>query len=108
MRILLDECIPRRVKPFLAAAGHDCETAREAGYGGLANGELLAEIEFLYDVLITIDRNMRYQQNLAGRDIALLVLCAYSNDISDLEPLIPSAIDALKSIKPGEIVEIGR
>lgn len=108
MRILLDECVPRQLKPFFVAAGHDCETAREAGYGGLANGELLAEIEFLFDVLVTIDRNMRYQQNFAGRDIALLVLWAYSNDISDLEPLIPAAVDALKSIKPGQIVEIVR
>ena len=93
---------------MLAQAGHDCETVPEAGFGGATNGELLAQAEFLFDVLVTIDRNLRYQQNLTGRDIAILVLCARSNDISDLEPLIPEAIRALVSIKPGEVVEIGR
>jgi predicted nuclease of predicted toxin-antitoxin system len=108
MRILLDECVPRKLKSMFVVAGHDCETAREAGYGGVTNGELLAQIEFLFDVLITIDRNMRHQQNFIGRDIALLVLCAQTNDISGLQPLVPDALSALKSIKPGQIVEIGR
>jgi len=81
MRLLLDECVPRKLKSFFVAAGHDCETAREAGYGGMANGELLAQAELLFDVLITSDRNLRYQQNFKGRVIAILVLAAHSNDI---------------------------
>ena len=51
MRLLLDECVPRKLKSLFVAAGHDCETAREAGYGGLTNGELLAQAELLFDVL---------------------------------------------------------
>jgi hypothetical protein len=50
---------------------------------------------------------MRHQQNLASRNIAILVLCVSSNDISDIEPLIPNAVRALKSITPGQVVEIG-
>jgi predicted nuclease of predicted toxin-antitoxin system len=107
MRLLLDECVPRKLKSFFVAAGHDCETAREAGYGGMANGELLAQAELLFDVLITSDRNLRYQQNFKGRVIAILVLAAHSNDISDIEQLIPDALTALKSIKAGEVVEVG-
>ena len=106
MRVLLDECVPRKLKFMLIAAAHDCETARDAGFGGMTNGKLLAEAEFLFDVLVTIDRNIRYQQSLAGRNIAILVLCVYSNDISDIEPLVPKAVNALKSIKPGQVVEI--
>jgi predicted nuclease of predicted toxin-antitoxin system len=106
MRLLLDECVPRKLRSFFVAAGHDCETAREAGYGGFTNGELLAQAELLFDVLVTIDRNLRYQQNLRGRIIAILVLCAHSNDVSDIEQLIPAALNALKSIKAGEVIEV--
>lgn len=108
MKILLDECVPRKLKFMLVAAGYDCETAREAGFGGVTNGKLLAQAELLFDVLVTIDRNIQYQQNLARRNIAILVLCAYSNDISDIEPLVPDAVKALKSIKPGQVVEIAK
>ena len=106
MRLLIDECVPRKLKFAFASGGHDCETVTEAGFGGKANGELLALAEFLFDVLITIDKNMRYQQNLSGREIAILVLCASSNDISDLSPLVPKAVAALTTIKPGQVVEI--
>ena len=106
MRILLDECVPRKLKFVFIAAGHDCETAREAGFGGMTNGKLLAAAELLFDVLVTIDRNIQHQQNLATRNIAILVLCVYSNDISDIQPLVPNAVNALKSIKPGQVVEI--
>jgi hypothetical protein len=62
--------------------------------------------KLLFEVLVTIDRNLQYQQNLSSRNIAILVLCVYSNDISDIEPLVPNAVNALKSIKPGQVVEI--
>jgi predicted nuclease of predicted toxin-antitoxin system len=101
MRLLFDECVPRKLKFLFVAAGHDCETAREAGFGGMTNGELLAQAELLFDVLVTIDRNLRYQQNFLGREIAALVLCAQSNDINDIAQLVPDALTALKSISPG-------
>lgn len=106
MRLLLDECVPRKLKFLFTAGGHACETAREAGFDGKTNGELLALAEPLFDALITIDRNIRYQQNLTGRNIAILVLCGHSNDISDIAPLVPQALAALEALKPGQIIEV--
>jgi predicted nuclease of predicted toxin-antitoxin system len=106
MRLLLDECVPRKIKFLFTAGGHECETVREAGFDGKTNGELLALAESLFDVLITIDRNIRYQQNLTGRDIAILVLCARSNDIVDITPLVPKALGTLGVLKPGQVAEV--
>jgi predicted nuclease of predicted toxin-antitoxin system len=106
MRLLLDECLPRKLKSLFIAAGHDCETVREVGWEGVANGELLAQAELLFDVLITVDKNLRYQQTFKNRVISVLVLRAKSNDIEDLEPLVPSALTALQSIKPGHVLEV--
>jgi predicted nuclease of predicted toxin-antitoxin system len=64
MRILIDECAPRALAEFLATAGHDCQSVQEAGWSGKQNGDLLALAETRFDVLITIDRNLQYQQNL--------------------------------------------
>lgn len=73
---------------------------------GSSNGELLAAAEFLFDVLVTIDKNIRYQQNVTAREIAVLILRVPSNDISDIAPLVPRALAALSSIKPGQVIEI--
>jgi predicted nuclease of predicted toxin-antitoxin system len=106
MRLLLDECVPRKMKFLFTASGHECETVREAGFDGRTNGELLALADPLFDALITIDRNIRYQQNLTGRNIAILVLCARSNDISDIAPLVPQCLVALGTLKPGQVIEV--
>ncbi len=106
MRLLMDECVPRKLKFTFAAYGHDCMTVREAGFGSKENGELLALAENSFDVLITIDKNIRYQQNMTGRRIAILVLRARSNDIDDIQRLVPDAITALRSILPGRVVEV--
>ena len=71
MRLLVDECLPRKLKFLLAEGGHECETVQEAGFGGKENGELLSVADKSFDVLITIDRNIRYQQNMADRRIAI-------------------------------------
>ncbi len=84
MRLLIDECLPRKIK-FLFS-GHDCMTVREAGFGSKENGELLALAEGTFDVLVTIDKNIRYQQNMAGRDISILIIRTRTNDLSDIEP----------------------
>src|SRR5205807_4396502 len=108
MTLLLDECLPRKLKFFFSERGHHCTTVREAGFGSKENGELLALAEGNYDVLITIDKNIRYQQNMADRRIAILIIRAPSNDVSDIEPRIPEALNALQSIQPGQVVEIGK
>jgi len=107
MRLLLDECVPRKVKLLLAVEGHECQTAGEAGLAGKENGELLREAEKRFDVLITIDKNIPHQQNLSGRNLAILIIRPVSNDIDDIRPQIASALVALRSLKPGEIIQVG-
>jgi predicted nuclease of predicted toxin-antitoxin system len=107
MRLLLDECLPRKLKSLFVSAGHICETVREAGWEGVTNGKLLAQAELLFDVLVTVDKNLRYQQTFQNRVISVLVLRAKSNHIEDLEPLVPAVLNALKTINPGQVIEIG-
>ncbi|HLK04605.1 MAG TPA: DUF5615 family PIN-like protein [Candidatus Acidoferrum sp.] len=106
MKLLLDECLPRKLKFDFEKRGHSCQTVRDAGFGSKENGELLDAADGLYDVLITIDKNIRHQQNLTGRRISILVLRAKSNDIDDLRPQIAPALLALEKIEPGQIVEV--
>jgi hypothetical protein len=72
MKILLDECVPRPLRKLLV--GHETSTAQEAGFGGIENGELLRRAEGRFDLFITADKNLRYQQNLTGRKIAIIEL----------------------------------
>ena len=107
MRLLLDECLPRRTKFLFVEGGHECETVRDAGLSGKENGELIALAEKKFDILITIDKNIRYQQNITGRNIAILIIRVASNDLDDIRLQIPQALAALKTTKPGQIVEVG-
>jgi uncharacterized protein (DUF433 family) len=91
----------------LAAGGYDCTTVQEAGWSGTTNGELLTLAQASFDVLVTIDQNLRYQQNLTGRSIALLVVRARSNRIVDLQPHFAACIEALRTIRQGAVVEVG-
>lgn len=105
MRVLVDECVDQRLR-FLFS-GHDCETAAYAKLSGLKNGALLAGAEAAgFEVIITTDQEIPYQQNLTLRKISIIVLCAPTNRLADLRPLIPAAIEALDSIKPGQVVRI--
>jgi len=108
MRVLIDECLPAGLKESIAALGHECETVRRAGYGAKKNGELLSLMEGQWDVLLTNDRNIRYQQNMSGRGVSIVILCAKSNRIKDLLPLIPACARALLSIPPGSVIEVGQ
>ena len=107
MKLLLDECVPRKVKFLLAVEGHECRTAGEAGLAGKENGELLVEAEKHFEVLVTIDKNIPHQQNLSGRKLAILIIRPISNDIDDIRPHIEFALAALRSIKAGQIVQVG-
>jgi predicted nuclease of predicted toxin-antitoxin system len=107
MRILIDECLPAGLRGTLTAMGHECETVRRAGYGSKKNGELLALAEGRWDVLLTSDRRIKYQQNMTGRMLSIVVLCAKSNRMGDLLPLMPACAQALLSISPGQIVGVG-
>ncbi len=95
MNILIDECLPDELKGTLAAMGHECQTVRRAGYGSKKNGELLMLAEGRWDVLLTSDRNIKYQQNMTGRSVSILILRAKSNRMKDLLPLMPACAEAL-------------
>lgn len=108
MKILIDECAPRALKPALAAHGHECLTVQEAGWAGKSNGELLGLAETAFEVFVTLDTNLRYQQNLAGRRIAVIVMVAASNRLDQLRCLFPACAEALKTIKPGDVLHVER
>ena len=105
MRILIDECIDERFRNALP--GHDCQTVRYAGLAGLKNGELLrAAEEAGFEVLVTVDQGIEYQQNLQARNLMIVVLCAASNRLNDLLPLAPLCLTSLKSPQPGRVTQI--
>lgn len=105
MRILLDECIPRRFKNSLAP--HDCHTVAEQGWGGRRNGELLALAEKnTFQVFVTLDRGIEYQQNLKARSIAIVLLRSQTSRLSDLLPLAASILKVIESLQPGQFAEI--
>ncbi len=107
MKVLIDECAPRALKLFLTKQNHECLTVQEAGWSGKQNGELLTLAEAAYQVFVTIDANLEYQQNLTGRTIAIIVLIARSNKLVDLLSLFPLCAAAIDRIEPGEIVTVG-
>lgn len=105
MRILLDECVPRRLRREIL--GHDAHTVAEMRWSGRKNGELLQLMAGQsFDVLLTVDQGIRHQQNLQEAGVAVVVLVAMSSRLADLMPLIPSTLASLDSIKPGDVVEI--
>ena len=106
MKILIDECLPVALKATLTVLGHECQTVRQAGFGSKKNGELLTLAEGRWDVLLTSDRNIKYQQNMTGRSVSILILCAKSNRMRDLLPLMPDCAEAFASIQAGTVVEV--
>jgi predicted nuclease of predicted toxin-antitoxin system len=106
MRILLDECLPRRLRQYLT--GHYCRTVQEMGWSGKKNGELLSLAEAAFDVLLTIDKGISFQQSLAGRQIGVVVFAARSNRLERLIDAVPAVQQALRSVRPGTLVVAGR
>ncbi len=102
MRILLDECAPRPLKRELA--DYEVCTVVEMGWSGKKNGELLRLMsQEGFTILLTTDQNLRYQQNLQQAGVAVIVLVATSNKLSDLLPLMPDACSVLDKVAPGEV-----
>lgn len=105
MKILIDENLPRNLAAHLE--GHECRTVAECGWSGNKNGRLLTLADPLFGVLLTLDKNLPYQQNLASVRIAVLILHARSNRIPDLPPLLPECLAALAAIQPGQVLRVG-
>lgn len=105
MRILLDHCVPKPFKYELP--GHDVSTAREMGWEALKNGALLDKAQSGgFEVFITVDQNIRYQQNLKNRGIAVCVLVGGGITIEKLSPLVPNLETLLPTIQPGVVYEV--
>jgi predicted nuclease of predicted toxin-antitoxin system len=103
VRILFDQGTPAPLRRYLT--GHDVSTAFELGWGALENGDLLSRAEADgFEVLVTTDKNLRYQQNLAGRRIAIVVLSTTS--WRRIERVAGDVLSALSPLAPGAYVEI--
>ena len=104
MRLLLDENLPRKLKWQLKKG--EAMTVPERGWSGISNGELLRQAEMEFDVLLTMDRGLEYQQNLAEIEVGIVLLSAPSNDYDDLLPLVPEINRALSQIQAGEVIKV--
>jgi predicted nuclease of predicted toxin-antitoxin system len=108
MKLLLDECVPRTLKSAFLVEGHDCATVPEAGFAGKTNGELLGLAKDNFDVFITLDKGVQFQQNLAGFKISILLIRSKSNRLADILPHIPACLKALGTIKAGEVIQVSK
>ena len=102
--MLLDECVPRKLKR--AIPGHDVRTVTEMGWSGIKNGPLFRRAAQEFDVFLTVDQGVEYQQNLSGLDLAIIVMVAATNDIDYLRPLMPQVREALEKTSPGSIIRV--
>ena len=102
MRIIIDECVPSIAKRGLPA--RDVVTVQEMGWAGIKNGKLLKLVSDQFDIFITSDQNLRFQQNLSAIELAIIVLP--SNQVPIVRLLLPTIDEAIKGIQPGTLVEI--
>lgn len=102
--VLLDSCVPRPFKRELRP--HRVRHASEIGWQDLDDRPLLERADASFDVLITTDQNLRYQQNLSRYSLSVIILIAHTNRLEDLLPLVPDVLYELDAIQPGELVEI--
>lgn len=107
MRVLLDECLPRRLKAALI--GHQVTTVPEMGWAGTKNGDLLALAADHFAVFVTVDQKLTVQWRLSDPEstLTVVVLVARSNRLEMLRPLVPNLLLALERIRPSEIVRVG-
>jgi hypothetical protein len=105
MRILLDECVPRRFRRELPR--HEVRTVPEMGWAALENGVLLAAASGKFDVLVTTDQRLSYQHNVSTLAIAVVVLVAGRNKLESLLPLAPELRKVLEEVKLGEVRRVG-
>jgi predicted nuclease of predicted toxin-antitoxin system len=105
MRVLLDEHLPTRLAAELP--GHAVDTVSGRGWTGIKNGELLRRMAGQYDVLVTMDRGIEFQQRISALPFGIMLLRAPSNRTQDLKPLVPSILLVLDAIDPGRILRVG-
>ncbi len=105
MKILFDHCVTKPLRKEFPH--HEIKTTREMGWTALKNGRLLEEAAAAgFEVLLTVDQNIRYQQNLTGHPIAVVVLIADGITVEDLRPLIPAVEKTLARVERGQLYEV--
>jgi hypothetical protein len=106
MRLLLDECIPRKLKNSLR--NYDCRTVPEEGWSGKKNGELLDLAEKSgFQVFLSLDRGIEFQQNLAPRLITVVLIRTKSNRLADLLAQVPEVLNVVDSLRAGQLIKVG-
>ena len=105
MKVLLDECVPRKLNRELAE--HEVLTVTERGWSGIKNGKLLVLAEAVFDVFLTVDQNLKYQQNLKAFNIGVILLMARNNRLKTLLPLMPEVRKALEKIRTADFILVG-
>ena len=104
MKILIDECLPKRLK--VALPEHTVFTVPEMGWAGKKDGELLVLMAGKFDVFLTIDQNLEYQQKIAQQAVAFVVLVAANSKMESLLPLIPEFLRTLPTLQAGTVTKI--
>ena len=105
MKVLLDECVDSRLVEHLV--GVEAVTVAARGWGGITNGKLLALAAAEFDVFVTVDRNLSFQQHLPKYDIAVVLLLARTNRVADLVALVPELLNTLPQVVKGNVTKIG-
>ncbi len=106
MKILLDECVDRKLaKEFI---GHDVKTVSQMGWAGIKDSQLLSLAEMEFDAFITVDQNIPFEQNLGKLSLAVIILCSFSNRLTDLKPLMPELVAVLNEAAQGQATVVGK
>ena len=105
MRILLDECLPEGLRAELS--GHRVLTAREAGLAGKKDGDLLAAASGRFDVFVTMDRSLQWQQRVSAFEVGVVIIRARSNSLLSIQPLVPDLLRLLSLVGRGQILRVG-
>lgn len=103
-RLLFDENVPRKLRGHLI--GHSVTTVQELGWSSLRNGDLLRQANDRFDILLTVDKNLRYQQNFTGLSIAVVTILVRFNKLPFLIPMVPRIQAVLMSVAPGQVVSV--
>lgn len=106
MRILIDECVDPRIKQLLD--GHEVANVHECGWGGLDDALLLLRAQDSFDILLTLDRKLEFQQNISKLRLGLLVVQVPKNQIAFYRAIRAEILAAVSEIRPGKVLHVAR
>jgi hypothetical protein len=105
LRVLLDECVDARFAPYVR--GFDTQTVLDKGWSSIANGKLLALVQAEFEVFVTVDKNLSFQQHLPKYSLAVILIHCRSNRVEDLLLLLPDLLDAIPKAPRGQVSHVG-